>query len=258
MVDVMNNRRLTRLIRALVFSFMLASPCVGADILELKDGSVLDGQYKGGTPGTLRFQTGGQIKVIAVKDVIALSFTGDPNPAPAPAAATPAAGNSNASTSMESKNVPAGTILLVRTKEEIGTKNKSAGDRFTAELESKLMAGTVEIAPAGATVYGKVLKSNKGGMALRKAALELTLTDIKIDGQLKPISTNVLKGEGETGGMGKKILKGAAIGGLADGSSGAGTGAKVGIGIGILAGGKHAGIKAGSLIEFVLQQPFGR
>jgi hypothetical protein len=153
------------------------------------------------------------------------------------------------------KTVPAGTLLLVRTSEEIGTHNMKEGARFSAKLEAKLMAGKDEVAPQGATVYGRVLKSVKGGIGARKAELELVLTEVMIDGQLVPIKTTVLRGEGESGGLGKKIVKGAAVGGLADGSSGAKTGVRVGAGIGVLGGGKHAGLRSGSLIEFTLTDP---
>ncbi len=51
-----------------------------------------------------------------------------------------------------------------------------------------------------------------------------------------------------------KVLKGAAIGGLASGSSGAKDGAKIGLGVAILGGGKHAGISSGTLLEFHLAE----
>lgn len=242
----------------LIMTFVLTPGSVYADVLELKDGNVLEGQYKGGTQGTLRFQSGGQLKVIPVKDIMALTFTGEATPAAPkvePAIKAPAVSTSakKSSVSKGPVNVPAGTALLVRTSEEIATHNMSEGDRFSARLESKLMAGSVMVAPAGTTVYGRVLKSKKGGIGARKAVLELTLTQIKIDGQIKSITTSVLRGEGASGGLGRKILKGAAIGGLADGSAGADDGARIGAGVGILAGGKHAGIKSGTLVEFTLK-----
>lgn len=228
---------------------------VYADVLELKDGSVLNGQYKGGTQGTMRFQVKGELKVIPVDEIMALTFTGTPAakaPAKSPAAATMPAPPAQKKAAKGPKVVASGTRLLVRTTEEIGTHNKKEGARFTAKLEAKLMAGDVQVAPAGATVYGRVLKSAKGGIGARKAVLELTLTEIKIDGQLRPIKTTTLTGEGESGGLGRKILKGAAVGALADGSSGADAGARVGAGIGILSGGRHAGLQTGSIIEFTL------
>ncbi len=236
---------------------LFASRYVSADVLELKDGQVLNGSYKGGTQATLRFEVGGQVKVVPVKDIMALTFTGGSSATAPVSKATSTTSALAATTGHPSENngpktVAVGTTLLVRTAEEIGTHNKKEGQRFSAKLEAKLMAGSVQVAPAGATVYGRVLKSNKGGIGRRKAILELTLTEIKIDGQLRPIKTSVLTGEGESGGLGRKILKGAAVGGLADGSSGADTGARAGAGIGILAGGKHAGLKSGTIIEFTL------
>ena len=230
-----------------------------ADILELKDGNILKGQYMGGTQTTVRFQVNGDMKVVPKEDIVALTFTGEATSAPTssaqpPAAAAAPAAAATKSASKGAKSVPAGTAKMVRTAEEIGTHNKSAGQKFTATLEGKLMAGDMEIAPSGATVYGRVIKSEKGGIGARKPVLELTLTDIMINGQLKPIKTNNITGEGSTGGAGKKIVKGAAIGALADGSKGAETGAKVGAGIAILAGGKHAGLQTGTLLEFTLTE----
>lgn len=240
--------RLKKLFSKLTIFIPLAvATVVNADVLELKDGSVLDGAYKGGTQGTLRFEVKGKIKVVPINDIVALTFTSKTS-ASTPASATTSANKTGP------KTVAAGTSLLVRIAEEIGTHNKTEGQRFTAKLEGNLMAGSVVVAPAGTTVYGRVLKSEKGGIGARKAILELTLTGIMIDGQMRPIKTSTLVGEGKSGGLGRKIIKGAAVGALADGSSGADTGARVGAGIGILGGGKHAGLKSGSLIEFSLTQ----
>ncbi|WP_455211614.1 hypothetical protein [Kaarinaea lacus] len=240
----------------------LALNIAQADVLELKDGNILKGQFMGGTQSTVRFQVNGDMKVVPREDIVAITFTGDTGATSttasqtAPVASAPAAAASTSKSGKGAKSVPAGTVLMVRTAEEIGTRNKSAGDRFTTTLEGKLMAGDSEIAPSGATVHGRVIKSQRGGIGARKPILELTLTEIMIDGQLKPIKTNNLTGEGPTGGAGRKIAKGAAVGALADGSSGAETGAKIGAGIAILAGGKHAGLQNGTLLEFSLAEDF--
>ena len=227
---------------------------VYADILELKNGKVINGQYKGGTQGTLRFAVNNQIKVFSVNEVMALTFTSEGISSSSNTNANKPVATKHAHQAAKKTAIPAGTRLLVRTLEEIGTHNKKVGQRFSAKLEANLMVGGKKVIPAGATVYGRVLKSERGGIGARKAVIELTLTDIQINGQLYTIKTSNMKGEGESGGLGRKILKGAAIGGLADGSEGADTGARAGAGIGILAGGKHAGLKNGSLIEFSLIQ----
>jgi len=222
-----------------------------ADVLELKNGSVLNGQYKGGSQSNVRFSVNGQMKVISAKDIVALTFTGmaEANKmAPAPEKAAQPATSSSAA-------VPMGTLLLVRTAEEIGTHNKKVGQTFTAKLESKLMAGSQVFAPAGTIVRGKVLKSERGGIGAKKAILELTLTGIMINGEIKPIATSVLTGEGSGGGLGRKILKGAAAGAILDGSDGADSGARAGAAIGVIGGGRHAGMSGGTLIEFTLVSP---
>lgn len=244
---MMRNLKLYQVMFVAVLAMFAGS--AGADVLELRDGRVLDGQYMGGTQTTVRFQVDAELKVFERQDIVALTFSG----VTAASGAAPAPVHSAAS---DSTVVPAGTVLLIRTSEEIGTHNKTAGQRFTGTLEGKLMAGDATIAPSGATVHGMVVKSEKGGIGARRPILELTLTDIMIDGQVRPVKTSVLSGEGPRGGAGKKILKGSAVGALANGSDGAETGAKIGAGIAILGGGAHAGLQGGSLIEFTLVENF--
>ena len=225
-----------------------------ADVLELRDGTVLDGKYMGGTQSSMRFQAGGELRVIPLADILALTVTGreaaasNPPAQPAqPAAAT--ASTANPAT------VAAGTRLRVKMTQQVDTRSTKAGSRFSATLEGNLVVDGQTAIPAGAKVYGQVVTAERGGIGARAPVLELKLTEITIGGEPRPLSTEILSGTGEGGGAGRKILKGAAIGGLADGSDGAETGARVGLGVAILAGGKHAGIKKGSLLDFELSAP---
>ncbi|MEH6593185.1 MAG: hypothetical protein V7746_23140 [Halioglobus sp.] len=154
--------------------------------------------------------------------------------------------------------VPAGTSFLVRTGQTLSTDNVSAGHRFTARLEADLVANGVVVAPRGSTVYGVVTKAQKSGRLAGKATLAFTLTDIMINNQMRPIVTSEVGGESaNTGGKSAgTTARAAAIGGLADGSSGAKTGAKVGLGVSLLTRGNAASVPSGSLLDFRLQQPF--
>ena len=236
---------------ALFILILLSFAGVGyADVVELKNGTVVDGTYMGGTQSSVRFQVSGELKVFSKADILAITFTSLSTSPKATAAVVSAPVVSEPNR----KTIPSGTVLLVKISEDITTQNKKSGAKFAAVLQNKLIVSGVEVAPAGATVYGQVLKSQKGGIGSRRALLEITLTQILVDGALKEIKTSVLTGEGEKGGLGRKILKGAAIGALADGNSGAEDGAKIGAGIGILAGGKHAGLAQGEVIEFILTE----
>ncbi len=236
---------------------LLFNVSVQADMLEYKNGQVLDGQYQGGSQNSVRFMVNDELKLVSVKEILALTFT-RAGPVVAPPKEVTAAPKAAAvpPVALGDAVVAPGVRIMVRTSGDISTKSKRTGDTFSAVLEANLMSGDTKIAPAGAKVYGQVINSKKGGIGARKAILELTLTSIQIDGKMYPMKTSVLAGEGASGGLGKKIIKGAAIGALADGHDGAEDGAKIGVGIGILAGGRHAGISPNSLIEFTLVDAF--
>ncbi len=229
---------------------------VQADVLELNDGTVLDGSYMGGSQSSMRFKVDNDIQVIPLAKILALTITSQQTQSSGTESSAPGAAAVPAATA--TSELPSGTRLLVKTLEAIDTRNNKAGSRFSATLEGKLMAGEQEIVPANSKVYGEVVTSSRGGIGGRKPVLELRLTEILIDGERVPVSTALLSGTGEGGGAGKKTLKGAAIGGLVDGSSGARDGAKIGLGVAILAGGNHAGIRTGSLLEFQLSAPLKR
>jgi hypothetical protein len=75
-------------ITPLILSVTLLGLSARADILELKNGNVLNGKYAGGTTGTVRFETSAGQQVLETPQIIALTFT-TPPPAPAPAPAPP-------------------------------------------------------------------------------------------------------------------------------------------------------------------------
>src|SRR5579862_4898330 len=100
---------------------------VRADILELKNGTVLNGKYAGGTAGTLRFDNGAGQQVIETSQAVALTFT-----TPAPVAVAPAAPAQLPApvAAPSSVTLPPGTTLLVRMMDSISSRN-GAGTPFT-------------------------------------------------------------------------------------------------------------------------------
>ena len=239
-------RILSRMMVAVVVIATFVTMPVRSDVLELKDGTVLNGMYMGGSQSSMRFRVKDEVQVIPIEKILALTVTGRSTAStgstmvpPPPAKAT---------------GLPVGTRLLVKLMESIDTRKNKAGSRFTAKLEGKLMVDGQEMVAAGSKAYGQIVTAKRGGIGKKKPVLELKLIEISINGELRPIKTNLLSGTGESGGAGGKVLKGAAIGGLASGSSGAKDGAKIGLGVAILGGGKHAGISSGTLLEFHLAE----
>ena len=168
----------------------------------------------------------------------------------------------------QSKNrvtVPAGTRILIRTVDSIDSAKQKTGYRFTATLETNLMAEDTVIARRGTTVYGKLVEASSAGRMKGSSELQLELTDILINGTAYPLltSTYEIKGKGEGGNTTKKVLGGAGlgalIGGLAGGGKGAGIGALAGAGAGTAVAASKKGqqlqIPSESLLEFRLEQP---
>ena len=238
--------------------FLGGLACPQADILELKNGTILNGKYAGGTAGTVRFETSAGMQVLETSQVIALTFTsagaapGTPvAPSTPPAATAPAAPAPAAAPS--SVTLPAGTLLLVRTKDSISSKN-APGTPFTTKIEYDLVVNGTRAVPAGTVIYGKVLSSTQARRAVGQSTLDLRLTQIVVAGTPVAISTSGYKEAGEKAikDAARGAAAGAAIGAIA---GNAGKGAAIGATVGALKRGESVTIPPGTLIEFNLTQP---
>jgi hypothetical protein len=249
-----------------VLSIVLAAvvSVAQADVLELKDGKVLNGSYVGGTAGTIRFQTSQGVQVIETRQTLALTFTGtSASPAPAaaaaatPAAAAPApapapvpAAPASAPTAV---SVPAGTTLIVRMLDG-ASSNDSKGKRFTTTLEGDLVISGQMVAKAGTRIYGRVENAKKAGRYVGKSVLDLRLTELTVGGSFVPIVTGpyTKSGAGSLRKVARGAAAGAAIGAIAD--EDAGEGAAIGAVASGVKKGEAVVVSAGSLLEFQLQQ----
>ena len=153
--------------------------------------------------------------------------------------------------------VPVGTRIMVETIDMLDSSRQKAGHRFRAKLAGDLVVDGKVVAPGGSILYGILAEAKKSRRAVGKASLVLTFTDITINGQLVPIQTSAIKAvtDATTKKSAGRVVRGAAIGGLADGSKGAKTGAKVGAGAAILTGGSQVKIPPNTLLEFNLAAP---
>jgi hypothetical protein len=236
-----------------------------ADVLELKNGTILNGKYVGGTEATVRFEALGSIQVLPTSEIIALTFTSTGSAPAAPASAPPPSQPTASATpppapapAAVAKNValPTGTLLLVRTKDSISSKNK-AGTPFSTKLEYDLFVDGTKVVPAGAVIYGKVLSSTQARRARGQSTLDLRLTQIAIGETPVTIATTGFKQAGEKSikDAARGAAAGAAIGAIADGGDGAATGAAIGATAGALKKGQSITVPPGTLIEFNLTQP---
>jgi hypothetical protein len=228
-----------------------------ADILELKNGSILNGSYVGGTAGTVRFEAGSGTQVIETSQIIALTFT-----TPAPASSLPAAAQLPAAApapapapAAQPQNVtlPYGTTLLVRLMDSVSSRS-APGANFTTKLEYDLVADGVVAAKAGTIIYGKVQSSTQAGRAVGRSTLDIRLAQMVVNGSPIPVSTSGYQeaGQASIAKAAKGAAAGAAIGAIA---GNAGKGAAIGATAGALTRGQTLTIPPGTLLEFTLTQP---
>ena len=77
-------RSFTRLIATATLGLFFMG-VAAADTLELKDGSVVQGRFLGGTQALVRFSVNGQVQTYNVTEIVALTFTNNyGNAAPPP------------------------------------------------------------------------------------------------------------------------------------------------------------------------------
>ena len=231
----------------LTVAFLGCAQWVEADVLELKNGTTLNGKYKyvGGAAGTVRFETSAGVQFIETAQAVALTFT-TPAPTPAPAAAAQPA----------SATLPAGTMLLVRMVDGVSSKN-DPGAIFTTQLEYDLPVGGNIVIKGGTLIYGKVQSATQARRASGQSTLDLRLTQMVVNGKPVPVASSGYKAAGDASikKAARGAAAGAAIGAIADGGDGAGKGAAIGATAGAMRKGETVTIGPGTLLEFNLIQP---
>jgi hypothetical protein len=162
--------------------------------------------------------------------------------------------------------IPAGTVLQVRMNEYLSSDNNHVGDHVSATLQQPIVVNGYVVARRGQTLVGQVEAAEKAGRVKGVSQLGIELTDMTmVDGQSRPIQTELWKGSGGTSHgadaatIGGTTALGAAIGSVADwgrgAAIGAGAGAAAGIGAVLLTRGRPTVIPPETLLTFRIVDP---
>jgi len=252
----MRNTGVLRIWIFVVAGVLLAAGSVFGDVLELKNGTILNGKYVGGTAGTIRFETNEGTKVVETSKAVALTFT-----TPAPAAPTAAAPAATAATQpadsvpqqAKAVTVPSGTVMMVRMMDGISSQNKP-GTRFTTTLDADVVIDGVIAVKAGTKIYGTLNSAKQAGRAVGQSSIDIRLNEITSDKGTQLIATSNYTDAGSRSGV--KTLGGAAvgagIGAVVGGHGSAGKGAAIGAGVSLLKKGDTVTVPPGALLEFQL------
>jgi hypothetical protein len=252
----------------LILGVYLLASVAGADSLQLKNGSRINGKFMGGTESGISFQVGSSLQNYNLADITSLTFESDnaeidaPMPVATSSSSEPAAAPVNQSPAYVT--IPAGTRISVRTIDDIDSRKNHIGDRFEASLQEPLMVDGNVVIPKGVDIYGRLAESKKSGTFTGRSELQLELTGLVVNGQTVPLVTGEyeLTGKSRGASTAKRTIGGAAvgtiIGALAGGGKGAAIGAGAGGGIGagseIITKGDQVKIPSETLLDFTLQQ----
>lgn len=245
-----------------LISLFLASAF--ADTIILRDGTVAQGTFVGGSANTVLFNHQGQIKEIPLSAVVTISIgerhtaethagQGDLSAVEISRAAEPSAATENAVT------IPAGTALMVTTSTTVSTDFHGGSNTFPAALYEDVVINGNVVIPKGTHVYGQVLDS-KHAKTFGHSKLVVDLTAIYTEKGTVDITTDNLgyqSEESQTGNALKTTGSAAAIGAAfsKNRAKGAAEGAAVGAALALLSSGQHIKIPAGTILKFTLQQP---
>ena len=254
----------------LVVALCLAGSIASADSLELKNGSLIEGKFIGGTDSEISFQVASSVQKYNLADIVSVKFDSERTAGDLPTRPDNSRSSERGTGDHAGMNarvfvtIPAATRISVRTIDAIDSAKNHVGDRFQASLEEPLMVDGTVVVPKGADVYGRLAESEKSGTFTGKSQLRLELTGIVVNGETVPVVTGEyeLTGKSRGASTAKRTVGGAALGTIIGAIAGGGKGAAIGAGVGAGAGagseiitkGDQVKVPSETLLDFTLQQ----
>lgn len=228
-----------------------------ADVINLTDGSILEGELIGRDNGVVMFRVDGAIRAFPEAQVAALVETDDSASSGSNAVAAQATAPATAAAPVTTATIPAGTTLTLSLLDSVDSRQHSVGYKFKAQLESALTVNGVTVLPRGTQLMGVVTEQSQARRASGQSQLAIEFTDIMINNQFFPIATSEISQQGAPEGREtvRRAARGAVIGGLIDGSDGARDGAAIGAGVSILTPSESINLPRGTILETRLSTP---
>jgi hypothetical protein len=239
---------------------------VFADTVTMKNGSVINGTFLGGTARQVRVDDGTNVQTLDVGDIQRIEFGGAAAPTstrpprPAPPMSEPAAPRqANAMGVM----LPQGTNFVIRMIDAVDSERDRVGQSFRASIDSPVMVNGEEIIPRGADVTVKLVDAKQSGKLAGRTELALSLQSVSVSGRMVDINTQTVTEQSSSRTArtakvaGGTAALGAIIGGIAGGGKGAaigaGAGAATGAGVELATKGQRVRVPSETRLTFALE-----
>jgi hypothetical protein len=254
------------LLRVTVAFLAIASFCA-ADVLTLRSGQVVRGEYLGGDARHVKIAVGDRVESYSIDEVSNLQFGGGGQRLNAPDGDRREGGfrEPPAPAQLSSMQIPAGTPITVRMIDGVDSEQTRLGQTFRASIDEPVLLDGQTVIPRGADAVAKLVEDKESGKFAGKTILTLALMQVMVNGRMIDISTgDVSQASGSRGARTAKVVGGTAalgaiIGGIAGGGRGAaigaGSGAAVGGGVELMTKGQRVRIPSETRLTFTLQQP---
>ena len=254
-----------------------------ADILVLKDGGSVTGEFQAADQNTVTFLVQGKLRNYMLSEVNSITFTSDSRaaskPAPAPSYAAGRQMSSGSGTSSQETfssrtaanpsptgvTIPAGVLITIRMIDPVDSEYNAMGQTFRASLDEPLVVDGQPVVPRGADLTVILVEVEQAGRMRGRSELTLDLLDITIAGKKHEIRTGEVSQAGASRGsqsakrIGGIAAVGTALGAIFGGAKGAAQGAAAGAGaaaaVQVLTHGEQVKIPAESRLAFTLESP---
>jgi hypothetical protein len=260
-----------------------------ADTVTLRNGTVIQGTYLGGTARQVRIDAGDQIQTVDVDNISKIEFTASAPtsaasaaPAPAPAAAAapvpavaPAPAPLPARQTVQADAVaaaqpigmelPAATNIVIRMIDGVDSQTNQVGQTFAASVDEAVALNGQTVIPRGADAVVKLADAKESGKLTGRTELTLELVSVKINGRMVELDTQGVSRESSSRGQrtakvaGGTAAVGAIIGAIAGGGKGAAIGAvaggAAGAGAEVVTKGQRVKIPSETILTFVTDNP---
>jgi outer membrane lipoprotein SlyB len=241
-------------------SVLLSLLTLQADVVKLKNGRSIQGIFLGGNTRQIDLLSpGGQTLNFPLTSVASVVFTALPA---APVESGPPAAAAPAPAARPSVLIPSGTLVRVRTIDNIDVDSSQAGAKYRASFDDPIMIGGAVVIPRGADATLQAVKVQQSGKMKGSDLIQLKITHISVRGTSYAVVSSVAetKGKSEGKATARKTLGGAGLGALVGGIAGGGKGALIGTAAGAAGGAivsasgqQHLKIPSETRLEFKLE-----
>jgi hypothetical protein len=176
---------------------------VPAETLKLKDGRVITGTYKGGSPHDVRIDVGDRIQFVDIADIVRIEFDSDRQREE----------RETSSAADGSIELPAGTNLVIRMIDAVDSERNSVGQTFTASLDEPIVIDGQTAIPRGADVVVKLVDEKESGNLTGRTTLTLDLISLKVNGRMVKVNTETVTEESSSRGLPRRFFSAPGCGG---------------------------------------------